>query len=104
MLATGNVAAAALDPGLDSGALGEANALIEASPLGSAAPLDAGADAPELKAADPSADDGGVAVDLAAVQPARNTADATTVPAATTAKRGTRAARAASGRRLVAVS
>jgi hypothetical protein len=103
-LATGNVApAAALDAGLESGALGDANALIEASPLGAAA-LDAGADAPELSAPDASADDGGVAVDLAAVQPARNVADATTVPAATTAKRGPRAPRAARERRLVGVS
>jgi hypothetical protein len=73
------------------------------NPLAAAA-LDAGADAPELTAADAIADDDDVAVDLAAVQPARNVADATMVPAATRAKRGPRAPRGARGRRLVGVS
>lgn len=103
MFATGGAPATALDTGLASAALGDAGALAEKSPL-DAAGLDAGADAPELRAPDASADDGGVAVDLAAVQPARNVANATTVPAATTAKRGPRAPRATRGRRLVGVS
>jgi hypothetical protein len=102
MLATGGAPGTALETGLASGALGDAGALAEKSPLDAAAD-DAGADAPELRAPDASADDD-VAVDLAAVQPARNMADATTVPAATTAKRGPRAPRATRGRRLVGVS
>jgi hypothetical protein len=101
MLATGDAPGTALDTGLASGALGDAGALAENNPLDAAAE-DAGADPPELTAPDARADDE-VAVDLAAVQPARNVA-ATTVPAATTAKRGPRAPRAARGRRLVGVS
>jgi hypothetical protein len=103
MLATGDAPGTALDTGLGSRALGDGGALAEKSALAAAA-LDAGADAPELTAPDARADDGGVAVVLAAVQPARNVTEATTVPAATTAKRGPRAPRAARGRRLVGVS
>jgi len=97
----------ALDTGLASAALAEANGVGDPTPLDAAA-LDAGADAPELTALDAIADDDEVAVDLAAVQPARN--EATTVPAATTAKRLPRARRAwrrrrgRRGRRLVEVS
>jgi len=103
MLATGGAPATALDTGLASAGLDDANGVGDERPLDAAA-LDAGADAPELTAPDARADDGGVAVDLAAVQPARNVTEATTVPAATTAKRGPRALRGAGGRRLVGVS
>jgi hypothetical protein len=103
MLAIGGAPATALDTGLGSAALAEANGVGDERPLDAAA-LDAGADAPELTAPDSSTDDVGVAVVLAAVQPARNVTEATTVPAATTAKRGPRAPRAARGRRLVGVS
>jgi hypothetical protein len=106
MLATGFAAATALDTGLGSAALAEVNGVGDPTPLDAAA-LDAGADAPELTAPDARADDDEVAVDLAAVQPARNVTEATTVPAATTAKRGPRARRAwgrRRGRRLVGVS
>jgi hypothetical protein len=101
MLATSD--GAALDTGLGSGALGDASALADVTALDAAAD-DAGAEAPELTAPEASADDDDVAVDLAAVQPAKNVTDATTVPAARTAKRGPRALRAARGRRLVGVS
>jgi len=104
MLATGGAPATALDTGLGSAALAEANGVGDTRPLLNAAALDAGADAPELTAPDSSTDDVGVAVDLAAVQPARNVTEATTVPAATTAKREPRAPRATRGRRLVGVS
>lgn len=104
MLATGAAPATALDTGLGSAALDDANGVGDERPLDAAA-LDAGADAPELTAGDSRTDDDdGVAVDLAAVQPARNVAEATTVPAATTAKRGPRAPRDTRGRRLVGVS
>jgi len=103
MLATGGAPATALDTGLGS-ALADANGVGDARPPLDDAALDAGADAPEPTAPDARADDGGVAVDLAAVQPARNVTDATTVPAATAAKRGPRALRATRGRRLVGVS
>jgi hypothetical protein len=104
MFASGDAPAAPLDTGLAGAALADANGVGEAKPLDAAAALEAGADAPELTAAEATADEGGVAVDLAEVQPASKRADATTVPAATTAKRGPRAPRAARGRRLVGVS
>jgi hypothetical protein len=104
MLATGGAPGTALDTGLASAALGDTAALAESNPLDAAAGLEAGADAPELRAPEAIADDDEVAVDLAAEQPARNVADATTVPAATRAKRGPRAPRATRGRRLVGVS
>jgi hypothetical protein len=103
MLATGGAPATALETGLARAALGDAGALAENNALDAAA-LDAGADAPELRALDATADTDEVAVDFAAVQPARNVTKATTVPAATTAKRGPRALRATRGRRLVGVS
>ena len=104
MLATGAAPATALDTGLGNAALDDANGVGDEMPPDADA-LDAGADAPELTAADAGPDDdGGVAVDLAAVQPARNVTEATTVPAATTAKRGPRAPRATRRRRLVGVS
>jgi hypothetical protein len=92
MLATGGAPATALDTGLGSG-VAEANGVGDATPLDTPG-LDAGADAPELTAAESTTDDVGAAVDLAEEQPARNVTEATTVPAATTAKRGPRARRA----------
>jgi hypothetical protein len=104
MLATGAAPATALDTALGNAALGDAGALAENNPLDAAAGLETGAEAPELRALEAIADDDEVAVGLAAVQPARNVTEATTVPAATTAKRGPRAPRATRGRRLVGVS
>jgi len=104
MLATGAPPGTALDTALGSAALGDTGALAENNPLDAAAGLETGADAPELTAPEARADDDEVAVDLAAVQPAKNVVDATTMPAATTAKRGPRAPRATRGRRLVGVS
>jgi hypothetical protein len=108
MLAIGDdAAAAALETGLATAALDDSNGVGEVNALDAAAALDAGADAPELTAAEAIADDVGDAVDLAEVQPASNRADATTVPAATTAQRGPRPPRArrlGRGRRLVGVS
>ena len=59
MLAIGDAAGAALDTGLVTAALDDANGVGEENPLDAAAALDAGADAPELKAADARSDEDG---------------------------------------------